>query len=173
MPGCDPYSSGSSYAPGAQLPLALSLPLNFLAIEESSSDSEDATLSVSLTWTISRWIENVTDAVRVRIDATAVGTSAKIFAYRKQPLNVNTGERVGAFSHVCSPVDLAEYPEDAPAEDSVPPWYRLDFVDLLVRSEVEADDLVRCVQEDVDSLIYTLKLANEIPPARSGSQTFE
>lgn len=172
MPGCDPLSSGSSYAPGSQLPLGLSLPLRFLALEESSSDGEEDTLSITPTWTISRWLENVTDGVRVRIDVVTVGVSAKLFAYRKQPFNVNTGERVGTFSHVCSPVDLEEFPEDAPNEGAVPPWYRLDFVDIFVRSEAEADDFVKSVNEDLESLVYTLKIMNETPPARSGTTTF-
>lgn len=171
---CQSVSSGSSYAPGSQVALALPLPVVFYEIAEESSSEAAATRSLQVDWASSRYVYNQTDGIRIRFDAVeAVGISPKIFAYRMLPLNPETLERVGTFSHVCSPVDLEEYPEDAAVEGSVPPWYRLSYVDILVRSQAEADDFIATVLEDVDSLIATLNTMDTLPPSSRGSRTFE
>jgi hypothetical protein len=65
----------------------------------------------------------------------AVNMDREVFAYRRIPLQPG-GEndpQQAVFSHVCSPVDLEEFPIGAPLENHVPPWFRLDVVDVLFR----------------------------------------
>lgn len=108
---------------------------------------------------------NVIDGVRVRIEVEcALGMDNKVFAYRMLPLSPKTGEAVGHFSHVCSPPDLAEFPEDEPVTGYAPEWFRLSYVDVLIRSMEEADDFINIVRQDVRSLKKTLDRMDVIVP---------
>lgn len=108
---------------------------------------------------------NVIDGVRVRIEAEcAIGMDSKVFAYRMLPLSPKTGEAVGHFSHVCSPPDLAEFPEDEPLVGYAPEWFRLAYVDVLIRSMEEAEDFINIVRADLRSLKKTLDRMDTVVP---------
>lgn len=111
--------------------------------------------SISLKITSSPYITEKTDGQRLRIEACAGGLSDKIFAYRMLPVDVGGGQ-AAYFSHVCSSVDLAEYPEDAPVPGHSPQWLRVQYVDVLVRSTAEADDFLAVVKQDVATLVASL-----------------
>jgi hypothetical protein len=126
---------------------------------------------IKLTWGVSAYHFNQTDGVRVRIEATDnVGMTNKIFAYLMQPLVPGAENRVGSFDHICSPVDLEEYPETEPLPGVRPEWFRLDYVDVIVRSRTEAHAFIRDVAQDVYHLKTTLDLTDRIFPA--GEITF-
>ena len=120
---------------------------------------------VKLTWSVSRYNFHSTDGIRVRITASdAALMPDKIFAYLLLPLKPAAVERIGAFDHVCSPTDLEEYPEDEPILDARPEWFRLNYVDVLLRSRAEVNAFVRDVAEDVQRLKVTLDLADTLLP---------
>lgn len=111
--------------------------------------------SVKLTWASSYYRYGEHDGIRVRITADCGNNvSEKIFAYRMLPTSLHGTE--GHYSHVCSPVDLADYPADEPLSGASPEWFRLSYVDVLVRSVEEAENFVTIVREDVRRLIHTL-----------------
>jgi hypothetical protein len=106
----------------------------------------------------------------VRITASdAVDMPTKIFAYQMLPLKPGAEERVGAFDHVCSPTDLEEYPEDDPLPNYRPAWFRLNYVDVLLRSRAEVKAFIEDVAEDVQRLKTTLDIADTLLP---GGQTW-
>lgn len=118
--------------------------------------------SLTLTWASSHYRFGRDDGIRVRVEVScAVGMSSKIFAYRMLPANA-AGSRVGFFSHICSPVDIAEFPEDGPTATSSPEWFRLSYVDLLVRSVAEADELITLVTEDVRRIHKTYEIMDTL-----------
>jgi len=120
---------------------------------------------VKLTWQVSRYNYHSTDGIRVRITASnAALMPTKIFAYLLLPLKPGEEERIGAFDHICSPTDLEEYPEDAPIPDARPEWFRLDFVDVLLRSRAEVEAFIRDVADDVQRLKATLDLTDTLLP---------
>jgi hypothetical protein len=120
---------------------------------------------IKLSWDVSRYYFHTTDGIRVRITATNANLMpSKIFAYQLLPLKPGEEERVGTFDHVCSPVDLEEYPEDEPIENSRPAWFRLDYVDVLLRSRAEAQAFIKEVAEDVKRLKMTLDIAEDLIP---------
>lgn len=120
---------------------------------------------VKLTWNVSRYRFETVDGIRVRIEATdAALMPAKIFAYLLLPMKPAENERVGAFDHVCSPTDLEEYPEDAPVPNARPEWYRLNFVDVILRSRGEVNDFIKNVVDDVQRLKDTLDLMDDLLP---------
>lgn len=120
--------------------------------------------SIKLHWSSSHYALGRDDGVRVRIEAQcATGLSPKVFAYRMLP-TAPGGVQEGFFSHICSPVDLAEYPEDAPTPGHSPEWFRLSYVDVFLRSVQEADDFVLIVREDVRRIVTTLAKMDTIFP---------
>jgi len=116
-----------------------------------------ANRSIKIRWSASHYVYDKDDGVRVRFDVVCANNMAtKIFAYRMLPLNPATGSAVGHFSHVCSPPDLEEYPESEPSPAAAPEWFRLSYVDVLVRSVSEAADFIEAVRSDVRRLKHTL-----------------
>ena len=120
---------------------------------------------INITWQVSRYNFATTDGIRVRIEASAAALMpAKIFAYLTLPIKPGEEERIGAFDHVCSPTDLEEYPEDTPIADMRPEWFRLNYVDVLLRSRAEVSAFIRDVVEDVQRLKTTLDTADTLLP---------
>jgi hypothetical protein len=120
---------------------------------------------IKLTWQVSRYNFHSTDGIRVRITATeAALMSNKIFAYLMLPLKAGADSKAGAFDHICSPTDLEEYPENDPIPNSRPAWFRLDYVDVLLRSRAEVEAFIRDVVEDVQRLKNTLDLMDDLLP---------
>lgn len=118
---------------------------------------------VRLIWSVSRYLVNNMDGVRVRIEATAANLMpTKIFAYQTLPLAPGAAEAVAAFDHVCSAVDLEEYPEDAPLENARPEWFRLNYVDVLLRTRDEAKDFIDGVVADIRMLKDALDITETL-----------
>lgn len=121
---------------------------------------------IRIKWATSRYRVGRDDAIRIRIEVTcAEGMSEKIFAYRMLPKNPQTGSKRGYFSHICSPADLEDFPESAPIPTHVPPWFRLSYVDVLVRSETESAAFLNDVRSDIRRLIASLETIDTIFPA--------
>lgn len=82
-----------------------------------------------------------------------------IFAYSQ------TGAEL-TFSHVCSTVDMVEYPkatDEAPANFGESfKWFRKDYVDLIVPALSIAEDFIREVISDVKMLYKNMKAHNAI-----------
>lgn len=145
------------------------LTLNFYTPEiEPPPPTPDTGRRVRLAWEVSRYNFHSTDGIRVRITAAdATLMPSKIFAYQMLPLKPGDGERVGAFDHVCSPTDLEEYPEDEPIAESRPAWFRLNYVDVLLRSRAEVQAFIKDVAEDVQRLKLTLDTMDTLLPGGS------
>ena len=125
---------------------------------------------IKLTWQVSRYYASTTDGngIRVRITASDANLMpTKIFAYLMLPMRPGADERVGAFDHVCSAVDIEEYPEDEPLNHVRPAWFRLDYVDVLLRSREEVEDFIRDVADDVAALKTTLDVSDDLLPGGS------
>lgn len=84
----------------------------------------------------------------------AVGMSGKIFVYHQSPAGP-TGNTFAEFSHIASPMELQEVPEDA-ASTTVP-WYRSDKMVVWTRC---ADDLVTAKQMAVDDIGALVRAVN-------------
>lgn len=103
--------------------------------------------------TRSPYVLNSTLGVRVRFDILAAeDMPAEVFAFKMKTVNPATGEAQGFFSHVCSPSDLSDFPAEEPEEGVSPAWFRLSYVDLQLRSDVEADDFAAIIEQQLDQL---------------------
>lgn len=126
------------------------------------------------------YVPNVIDGFRFTLNVTgSVDMPTKIFRYRLVPSKVQATasqpptaiELKGAFDGVCSPADLEDFPEDWPAQNARPPWYRLDYVDLIVRSRAIADKAYSAVIFEIKRLVETLDLMDQqdaAPPITIG-----
>ncbi|MCK4661198.1 MAG: hypothetical protein KAV82_16885, partial [Phycisphaerae bacterium] len=120
---------------------------------------------IKIRWATSKFILNQIDGVRVRIDVLcAYGMTPYIFAYRNLSMDPATGEQGGWFDHVCTPADLEEYPKTSPIPGHQPEWFRLNYVDVFLRSRIEADALITDVRSDVRRLKNTLNTMDRIEP---------
>lgn len=141
------------------------LGLNFYLPDLDPPPVTGSSRHVKLTWQVSRYNYETTDGIRVRITASnPTQMPDKIFAYQLLPLKPGAEERVGAFDHVCSPTDLEEYPEDEPIPNDRPAWFRLNYVDVLLRSRAEVKEFIEDVIEDVQRLKSTLDIADMLLP---------
>lgn len=141
------------------------LGLNFYTPEIDPEPPSPSGRRVRLTWSVSRYNYHATDGIRVRIEANdGYLMPEKIFAYMMLPLKPGENEPVGAFDHVCSPVDIEEYPEDEPIPGHRPAWFRLNYVDVLLRSRTEVYEFIREVCDDVQRLKTTLDLTDTLLP---------
>lgn len=163
MTDCN-YSS--SY--GGVIELVEDITINFYAPDVPPEAPSPSGRRIKLDWSVSRYNFHGVDGVRVRIEATAAELmSPKVFAYLMMPMKPAAGEREGSFSHICSPTDLAEYPEDEPIPGHRPEWFRLNYVDVHLRSRSEAKRLIQDVTEDVQRLKVTLDLMDTLLPGGS------
>lgn len=120
---------------------------------------------IRITWAQSRYIHNRVDGIRLRVDADqAEDMPEKIFAYLTMPMRPGSGEQVGEFDHVCSPVDLEEYPEDEPIPGHEPGWFRLSYLDVLIRSPIELEAFLAQIIKDVRALKSTLDTMDTTEP---------
>ena len=118
---------------------------------------------IRLSWQVSRYNFETTDGIRVRITASdAYLMPSKVFAYTMLPMKPNAEERIGVFDHICSPTDLEEYPEDDPIPNQRPAWFRLNYVDVLLRSRSEVKEFIESVVSDVQRLKETLDRADNL-----------
>ena len=105
------------------------------------------------------------DGIRIRIEVVcASGVCPGVFAYRMLPVDPH-GNNEGHFSHIVSPVDLVEMPKDSPCPGASPEWFRLSFVDVLVRSVEEAKNFLDVVKCDLKRLMDTLCTMDEVMPS--------
>jgi len=92
---------------------------------------------------------------------SAVGVSPAIFVYRRLPTYPGSSSSEDRFEAIASPVDLEEYPEDAPnPADSQ--WFRRNSVSLLFRSMDVLTDTWAKIQDDIDLLVDTLNAIDTV-----------
>ena len=88
-----------------------------------------------------------------------------IFRYGREALNARDGTYRLAFDGVCSPSDLEEFPEEEPLVNVFPEFCRLDYIDLVFRSQSIAEDAWLVLLEEVGTLVTTLDRMDRVTPA--------
>lgn len=137
----------------------------FYALQQPAPGESATPRKIKLTWEVTEYRYPSIDGIRVKITAAAAELMPrKVFAYMLMPLEPGATERIGAFDHVCSSADLEEFPEDEPAPGAKPAWFRLDYVDVVLRSRAEVHAFLRDTAADVYTLKKTLDLADRLNP---------
>ncbi len=130
---------------------------------------------IKLTYAFQRdFVANVHDVFRLTIAASDGHLMPNaIFAYLQEPLQPGEAEMVDVFDHVCSPVDLQDYPVNAPRVNAVPPWFRCDSVDIEVPTREQGLEALHAIVGDVTSLVFGMNAADVLvdqPPIWIGFQ---
>lgn len=113
-----------------------------------------------------RFQTNVIDGFRFRVEAHDAALMPKaIFRYLRRQSD-SEGNTADEFDGVCSPPDLEEFGETDPVTGASPPYLRLDYADLVFRSQSQADDAWKVIVEDVTSLVETLNVMDRIVEAQ-------
>lgn len=108
-----------------------------------------------------RFVANAVDGFRFTVTAhTAVDMPEEIFLYLRRPYNPATAEEADEFTSVCSAPDLEEYPVGEPI--GTPAFFRLAEIDLVFRSQAEANDAWELIKREVEVLVNTLNLNDEL-----------
>ena len=128
--------------------------------EQSSSSSaspSNCMYGLELTQEVSRYeVTGRPQAWRMRITVTDwYNVDPNIFVYMRTGPEVQ-GSYVDTFEAVASPVDLEEYPAQAPDEDQEPPFFRMAQIDLISRNMTLLDETWESIKADRDELIRTL-----------------
>jgi hypothetical protein len=130
------------------------------------------------------YVSHDTECYRVTIAArNPRDMEQAIFRYRELPVEPGQADRLGFFDGICRPQELEDLPINAPQVNADPPWYRLDFVDVLLNSQEQGAEFLAQVEADVASLVSALDTADELdvledvwvgtgePPAVSSSSS--
>jgi len=113
-----------------------------------------------------RFQTNVIDGFRFRVEAHDNHLMPKaIFRYLRRQADAD-GNEVDEFDGVCSPPDLEEFGEGEPVAGAAPPYLRLDYVDVVFRSQSQAEDAWKVIVEDVTSLVETLNVMDTVVEAQ-------
>ncbi len=129
-----------------------------MSSSSSSSSSESPRRGVQLLRAAqTRYVANAVDGFRFTVTAhDAFDMPNEIFLYLRRSLNPATGEQADEFSNVCSAPDLEEYPIGEPT--STPAFFRSAEIDLVFRSQSEAEDAWTVLQREVAVLVNTLNI---------------
>ena len=120
-------------------------------------------VSITLT-TTSKHTEHGTCSLK--FDATAFGCSSKIFAIEVLPKTADPRNPHVRFSHVCSPSELVEFPEDEPSGNSC--YFRTDSVEFVFDNSLLVDHVINHMRGDVGHLANEL---NELDVSDSEAGT--
>ena len=112
-----------------------------------------------------KYTSNTIDGFRFKVVAYGGNLMPNtIFRYGREAMNAREGAYRLAFDGVCSPSDIEEFPEEAPLVGVYPEFCRLDYVDLVFRSQAQAEDAWTAILEEVRHLVNTLNVMDQIQP---------
>ncbi len=96
-------------------------------------------------------------AYRLRIEIEqAVDMDDRVFLFRRDPTNPNTGDTLDTFFTVCSPVDMADFPPDEPDPAKQYPFFRRNWVELDFRATSQADEAYALIVAELQNLVFAL-----------------
>lgn len=107
-------------------------------------------------------------AYRLKLQCTeSANMDTRCFVYRRDPANPYTGEVTDTFFAVASPVDMAEFPPDAPDPRQAYPFFRLDTVELDLRQLELALVTEQLIVDELNVLVHALNKLEVLTPAES------
>lgn len=124
-------------------------------------------ISITLTYDITRTPRGT---VSLKFLSVAYGVSSKIFAIEVLPKSADPEAPNVRFSHVCSPAELVEFPEDEPVDNC---YFRTDAVEFIFDTDKMVDPVVANMKADVAKLVREYKALESAKPDYSESIVFE
>lgn len=108
--------------------------------------------------------------VALELTVTAFGMSPKVFAIEALPKSADPMNSNVRFSHVCSPMELTEFPEDEPGDNC---YYRVDRAEFIFDDDSLIDHVLENMRHDIGKLVNALNGLETAPDVVTGSFTIE
>lgn len=90
----------------------------------------------------------------LRLDVVSFGMSAKVFAIEVIPNSADPKNHNVRFSHVCSPAELNEFPEDTPGDSC---YFRVDSIEMMFDTYDMVDHVMQNMTSDIRKLVNALR----------------
>ena len=104
-------------------------------------------ISVTLTDTLTMTEKG---SVKLTLHTDAVGISEKVFAIEVLPRSMDRLAPLFRFSHICSPSELQEFPDEAPGDSC---YFRVNEITMIFDTPTNASLLLQHVKEDIQKLV--------------------
>ena len=104
--------------------------------------------------------------VKLELSCVAVGISPKVFAIEVYPKSADARAPQVRFSHVCSPMELNEFPEDEPGENC---YFRVDNISMILDDDRMIEHIMSNMRSDISKLV---KEYNELEDAEPETGSF-
>lgn len=98
-------------------------------------------------------------AVKLTITATGENITSAIFAIEVLPRSSDELDPIYRFSHVCSPVELVEFPDYEPEDEC---YFRTDCIEMIFDTATLADKTLHSIESDVNSLAVEYNQLNAL-----------
>lgn len=93
---------------------------------------------------------------RLKVDVVGSGgMDGRVFLFQRKPYNAYLEAEEDIFLTVCSPVDMTDYPPDAPDDDKKP-FFRKSSVTLDLRSTEDLDYAYTTIKSLCDQLVSAM-----------------
>lgn len=122
--------------------------------------SEPATAQVS-----QRTVTSPKGAVQLTVTVVGHGIDSAVFAIEVIPRTAFDLNPIYRFSHVCSPSELVEFPDQMPGDNC---YFRTDSITMVFDSALLAEKTLQNIEHDVDSLVKEYNVLNELSDASAG-----
>lgn len=106
----------------------------------------------------------------MELNVLAFGVSSKVFAIEVLPKSADFQAPNYRFSHVCSPAELIEFPEDEPGDAC---YFRTDSIELVFDDDSVIDHVLDNIRGDMDNLVKEFNSLESDSVVISGTDTFE
>ena len=102
-----------------------------------------------------------------KITITTVGNNidSAVFAIEVLPRTAYDLNPIYRFSHVCSPAELVEFPDEEPGDNC---YFRTDSITMIFDTAIMAENVLRNVEADVNRLVQEYNQLNALTEAGTG-----
>ena len=108
--------------------------------------------------------------VSLLLRAVGFNVSSKVFAIEVLPRSADAVAPYYRFSHVCSPHELIEFPEDEPGDSC---YFRVSEIELIFDTKDMVEHVMSNMRMDVKKLVRDFnELDSEDSVVEQGSETF-
>lgn len=97
-------------------------------------------------------------SVKLTLHTEATGISEKVFAIEVLPRGMDRLNPIFRFSHVCSPAELQEFPDEAPGDNC---YFRVNDITMIFDTPINASLLLQHVKEDIKKLVDECRRLDE------------
>ena len=105
----------------------------------------------------------------LQLEAIASGISSKVFVIEVYPASADPNAPQYRFSHICSPAELVEFPEDEPKDNC---YFRVNSVEFIFDTDKMLEHVMSNIRADISKLVKEYNNLETTDNVVSGSEEF-